>query len=208
MLERLIPRDARFYDLFDEVAARVVEGAGLLQEMLRAADDFKGWFERIKAVEHAADLVTHESHRRMHRTFVTPLDREDMHRLATRTDDVLDRIEETSAKLWLYDVRSVPEQAHRLAAILLDAARELQQALRGLRDLKHPEALKQSCIRIKGLESDADVVFREAIAHLFREEGDMRLVLMWKEIYESLEAAIDRSEDVANIIEGVVLEHA
>lgn len=208
MLDKLFARDTKFYDLFDRAAERVAAGAKLMEEMLSHADNREDYAKRIKDIEHEADKITHETIRKIHQTFVTPLDRDDIHRFIKRVDNILDIATSAAQRMILYELREAPPDAIRLAKVLTQAATEVGNAIKGLRNLKSTETTLQACDRINSLESEGDELLRTGIARLFREEEDIRALLMWKEVYETLEAAIDRCDDVANIIEGVVLEHA
>jgi predicted phosphate transport protein (TIGR00153 family) len=162
---------------------------------------------RIKEIEHETDVITHACVERLHKTFITPLDRDDIHRLITRMDDVMDYIESASAAVMLYELTEMTDAARALADVLVRATEAVAVAIKGLNDLKRPAAILNACIEVNRLENEGDEILRSALADLFRGASDPLLVLKWKEVYEALENATDRCEDVANVIEGVVLEH-
>jgi uncharacterized protein len=208
MLEKLMPRSDQFFDDFDRQAQTVVEGVRLLYALLSDFTDVKTKVAAIKAAEHRGDDVTHQAFERLHMQFITPFDRSEIHRLLSRIDDILDLTDAAADKLVLYDVVSVPPAARELVAVLVRAAEAVQGAVRMLRDIKHSEALLAACREIKSLETEADQVANAALARLFKDGTDALTVIKWKDIYELIETATDRCEDVANVIEGVVLEHA
>lgn len=207
---RLLPASGggQFFELFEQHADRTREAAGLLVEMLAEGSDAAKMAEAVKRVEHLGDELTHTVIERLHQTFITPIDREDIHELISHMDDVLDLIEATSERLWLYDVRTIEPEARALAAVLLKAVEEMGAAVRGLRNLNDRPRLIAHCTEINRLENEGDALLRRAVARLFRESTDPIHVLKWKEIYDNLENAIDRCEDVANVLEGVALEYA
>jgi predicted phosphate transport protein (TIGR00153 family) len=208
MFGRFLPREHGFFDFFDQHAAKTVDGA---KEFLLLASndvDIRAAAKRIKEIEHEADVITHHCVEALHKTFITPLERDDIYRLITRMDDVMDLVEAASERIALYEIPRMTDESRALADVLVRSTEEVQRALRGLRDMRHAEAVIKSCIDINRMENEADEVLRAAVARLFKEEKDPITVIKWKEIYENLEAATDRCEDVANIIEGVVLEHA
>ena len=207
---RLLPASGagQFFELFEQHAARTREAAELLVTMFRELSSAEQQAERIKAVEHQGDEITHTVIEKLHQTFITPIDREDIHQLISRMDDVLDFVEATSERLWLYDVHHVEPEACELAGVLLKAVVEMGAAIRGLRDLKDRPRLIAHCTEINRLENEGDALLRRAVARLFRDSTDPIHVLKWKEIFDNLENAIDRCEDVANVIEGVALEYS
>ncbi len=207
---RLLPggEGAQFFDLFEQHAARTREAAGLLRAMVRFGADPQTQAERIKTVEHQGDEITHRLLEHLHQTFITPFDRGDIHRLVSRLDDVLDLIYASAERIWLYQVRDMEPEARELSDVLERAVEEMGEAVRGLRDLKDLATLKAHCTEINRLENEGDQLLRRAVARLFQESKDPIHIIKWKEIYEYLEDAIDRCEDVANVIEGVALEYS
>jgi uncharacterized protein len=211
-LSRLMPRERRFFELFDQHAALIVAASLVLCELLegfvREADQRDVRIARILELEHAADRVTRETVELLHRTFVTPLDREDIHQLISRMDDVLDLIQDTAESFQLYDIRHLTPEACQLARLVHQCCLRLQQAVLLLSNMAQSAQTLQLCNEIDGLESEADRVMRTALSKLFREETDVRQLIKLDTVYQLLETATDRCEDVANIIEGVVLENA
>ena len=201
----LASRDRRFFDLFEEAGSNIVRAADLLDRMLRDYPDNAGLAQEITACEHDGDRITHDIIHQLNQTFVTPIDREDVYALASALDDIVDFIEEVADYLGLYRIEAPMEQAQRLAAILLQSARQIAEAmplLRGFKDLSH------HTVELNRLENDGDRVTREAIAELFRGGIDPMVVIRWKDIYERLENAIDSTERVANILEGIVIKNS
>jgi uncharacterized protein Yka (UPF0111/DUF47 family) len=183
MLGLLMPREGRFFELFNAHADRVVEGSRELSAMIGTFSELDAHAQRIDAVERAADKITHECITLLHKTFITPFDRDQIHQLITRMDDILDLIQDVAESVALYDLRRVT-------------------------NVKQADSILKTCREIDRLESDADRVMRTAISKLFREEGDAKQVIKMRLIYDLLETVTDRCEDVANIIEGIVLENS
>ncbi len=207
MWEALVPREKVFFELFCKLAGKVVEAAEALQKMLGELERAEIHARRIKAIEHEADEIAHQTVERIHKTFVTPFDRHDIHQLVTRLDDIVDLTKAVAERLFLFEIAKAKPEALELSRILVESSQQVQKLVAGLeRAKKDPAALRQPSIEINRLENDGDVVLRQSIAHLFREEPDIRAVVKWKEVYETLEAAIDRCEHVAHIVEGIVLE--
>lgn len=210
LFSKLMPREGRFFDLFERHADLTLEASTVLAELLRGFDDRAARatrIARIEELEHAADRVTRETVALLHSTFVTPLDRDDIHRLISRMDDVLDLIQDAAEALSLYDIQKLTEESRALAELLRECCVRVQRAVRLLRRADDgPETLRL-CHEIDGLESQADRVMRAAISKLFREEQDVRQLIKLETIYQLLESATDQCEDVANLIEGVVLEN-
>jgi hypothetical protein len=208
MLRRFLPRDEDFFGLFERHAALTVEGAREMQRLVQGGQNVRVLAVRIKEIEHETDVITHACVERLHKTFITPFDRDDIHRLITRMDDVMDYIESAAAAVMLYELADMTVPARELADVLLRSTEAVAIAVAGLKTVKHSDVILKACIEVNRLENEGDEILRNALAGLFREAKDPLLVLKWKEVYEALENATDRCEDVANIIEGVVLEHA
>lgn len=207
----LFPRDTNFYDLFERGVAKVIEGIHLLQEMVNDFTNVPLKAKRIKDVEHEADLITHETIAKLNKTFITPLDREDIHDFICSLDNILDHVEAAADKFSLYRIVEMRPDIVLLTDILVKAVREVQTAVEQLRHLKGTETILKYCIEINRLENEGDFVYRSAIAKLFenREDPlDVLDVIKWKEIYESIENAVDSCEDVANVIEAIALKNA
>jgi hypothetical protein len=208
MLRKLMPRSDAFFDDFEKQAAETVEGARLLKELLDDFTDVGRKTQAIKDVEHRADDITHRAFERLHMQFITPFDRAEIHRLLSRIDDVLDLADAASERLGLYEVGPIIPEARDLAGVLLAQARKMQEAVRGLRNVKDSVRILEACREINVLENQADHILRVGLAHLFKSGVDALTVMKWKEILDLIETATDRAEDVANVIEGVVLEHS
>ena len=208
MLEKLMPKSDEFFDDFDAQADATVRGAKLLAALLDDFTDVEKKVSAIKEVEHQGDEIAHRAFERLHRQFITPFDRAEIHRLLGRIDDVLDLTDATAERLLLYEVGPVPQAARDLARVLVPCCVKLQEAVKLMRHIKNPAEILTACRAIKTFESDADALGRAAIAALFKSGADALSIMKWKEIYDLMETATDRCEDVANVIEGVVLEHA
>jgi uncharacterized protein len=208
LLEKLMPKSEDFFDDFERLAATTVQGTHLLRELLEDFTDIPAKVQAIKEVEHRGDDITHRSYARLHGTFITPFDRSEIYRLLSRIDDVLDLTDAAAERLGLYDIVTVLPDARELAGVLVAAAEAMLKAVRGLRNVKHPATVLEACKKVNVFENQADTLLRRGLAALFRSGLDTLTVVKWKEILDMIEDAIDRCEDVANVIEGVVLEHA
>ncbi len=210
-ITRLMPREGRFFLLFNEHAAHVRDGGIAIVDLLAHYDDpiaRSKYNDQIEKLEHKADRVTRDTVSLLHQTFVTPFDRDDIHRLISRMDDVLDLIQDTGESMILYDIRSVPDEARLLAETLRRCCERLHAAVNKLEAMANAPEILQICDEIDKLESDADRIMRAAISKLFRDEADTRQVIKLKAVFELLETATDRCQDVANVIESLVLENA
>ena len=201
----LAPRDREFFDLFEEAGGNIQRAAGLLEELLKDFPERNDLARDILICEQDGDRITHDIIQRLNQTFVTPIDREDIYALASALDDVVDFTEEVADYLGLYKIEAPMEQAQALAHVLHAAARQIAQAmprLRGFKDISH------YTVEINRLENDGDRITREAIASLFDNGIDPMVVIRWKDIFERLEEAIDATEHVANILEGIVIKNS
>ena len=205
---RLLPNDKSFFNLFEQQGQKTVEGCKALLAMVGNPTDLEGQAERVTQIEHECDDITHAVVESLHKTFITPLDRNDIYRLITKMDDIMDLVEAAADRFALYDVKVMTAETGEIARVLVSSAEHVLSAVSGLRDMKKPAVILEHCVEINRLENVADKILRSALARLFREERDPIAVIKWKEIYETLESATDRCEDVANIIEGVVLENS
>ncbi len=205
-LSRLIaPGEREFFDLFEEAAGNIVRAAELLLEMIRDFPEKRDLAREILIAEQDGDRITHDIIKRLNQTFVTPIDREDIYGLASALDDVVDFTEEAADFLILYKVEAPMEQSVRLAEVLTQASRQIAEAMprmRGFKDISH------YTVEVNRLENDGDRISREAMAALFDEGIDPMVVIRWKDIYERLEQAIDATERVANILEGIVIKNS
>ena len=211
---KLLPREGDFFALFDQHGERIVEGVRAFMLMIENYPDValrEKYANEVGHAERQADRVTAEIHRLLHKTFITPIDREQIHGLINAMDDILDLLQDASETLLLYDVRVVTDEVMRLGDLSAKCCERVQHAVSLLPKLSTPavaEAAIKTCEEIDRLESDADRVMRSAMSKLFREETDVRELIKLKAIYEQLEAISDRCEDVANLIEGIVLENS
>ena len=205
---RLLPKETSFYDFFDEHGRLTVVGAKEFHSMVTSVGNIDAKSRRIKEIEHETDVITHRCVEALHKTFITPIERDDIYRLITKMDDIMDFIEAAAERIALYEISVMTPEVVDLADTLVRQTQEVEEAIKGLRDLKHPKKILEKCVNINRLENEADAILRRALARMFNEEKDAILIIKWKEIYEHLEGATDRCEDVANIIEGVVLENA
>ena len=208
MFGRLMPKEGRFFDYFNDHASLVVQGAHELNAFLSDMGNREAHAQNVSAIEKKADKITHETIQLLHQTFVTPLDREDIHKLISRMDDILDLMEDVAECVVLYDVREVSDSARKLAEICVSCTEKVKLAVGMLSNLDNSQAILKICSEIDQLESEADRVLRSAMSKLFRDEPDTRQLIKLKAIYELLETVTDRCEDTANIIEGIVLENA
>jgi predicted phosphate transport protein (TIGR00153 family) len=208
MLARLMPREGKFFDLFNAHAERIVEGARELALMIGTFKDLEAHAQRIDAAERAADKITHECISLLHKTFITPFDRDQIHQLITAMDDILDLIQDVAESVALYDLRSVTPEAAQLAEICQLCCDRVKATVALLTNVKSSAAILKCCDEIDRLESDADRVMRSAMSKLFREESDLKQVMKLRVIYDLLESITDRCEDVANVVEGIVLENS
>jgi predicted phosphate transport protein (TIGR00153 family) len=201
---RLIPREEKFYNDFQALADELKRGARLLEGMLAPDKPLWDKAEEIKEVEHKCDFITHEIIQRLNRTFVTPLDREDIHALARSLDDVMDAIDASAARVKLYRLDTVRYGARELAQIISASTHQVRLALDAIEQHK---GLMTHAVEINRLENEADRTHQQAVSRLFDEERDPIAVLKWKETLDFLEEATDRCEDVANVLEGVMVKH-
>jgi hypothetical protein len=204
---RFLPREERFFELFERAAKNVAVGAELLAQLVRdhsaRAAELRS---QIEEVEHEGDITTHEIVDRLNRTFVTPFDHEDIHALAGRLDDVLDNIEATADRMFLYEAGEPGPEMAKLAEVLVEATKVMERAVKGLSDMKNARRTLDYCIEIHRLENVGDEESRLALAKLFK-GSDALHALKWKEIYDHVENAIDKCEDVAAIVEAIVVKH-
>ncbi len=203
-----LPREEKFFELLEESARNMVKASQALKEMVNTWELVSGRVAEITELEHVGDTITHQIMAQLNRTFVTPFDREDIALLAHTLDDVTDFIHAAADAMVIYKIDNPTQRARELADIIVQAATEIDRAMPKLR---HRAGLKQIlgyCVEINRLENMADRVFRSAMAELFDDAADIAQVIKWREIYEHMESATDRCEDVANVLEGVALKHA
>jgi len=202
----LIPKDEKFFVLFKEMTTTIIEGAQLLKEMMDSFESPQLSKKKIKDVEHKADQLTHDIIKKLNKSFVTPLDREDIYALAAALDDILDLIDASAQRVVMYNVEKPTPEAKELAFLILKSCQTIDKAVALLGGKLEPIA--EYCMEVNSLENEADRVCREAISRLFDEERDPIQLIKWKEIYETLERATDKCEDAANILEAVVVKNA
>jgi len=204
---RLIPKEESFFDLFEKASNNLLEAARLFVKTMEQFDGVVQNAERMERLEHEGDQVIHEIMARLNRTFITPLDREDIHQLASALDDVLDFMEATTERFVLYKIKTITPYAKEMAQIVAKQVEEIHRIMPQLRRLRHQDIL-QHCIEINRLENAGDRILRDAMAALFDSQGNPLDVMKWRDLYELMESATDKCEDVAVVIEGIVLKNA
>jgi predicted phosphate transport protein (TIGR00153 family) len=204
----LIPKEMIFFDLFEEAAKNAHQGALALSDLLEDFRNVPEKVKKIKDIEHAGDKITHTTIEKLNQTFITPLDREDIHELICRLDDIIDLIDSAVARMHLYKIDKPTDDAKALAKVLVTATQIIIEVLPKMRNLKLSSSLLQDCISIHTQENEGDRIEQHALASLFENGQDPIYIIKWKDIYEELESATDRCEDVANVIEGIVLKNA
>ena len=204
----LLPRETCFFDLFEAHAEQIVHGCRLFLDLANGVADVPSLCARIKDVESACDRLTHDTVASLHRVFITPIDRNDIHRLISKMDDVMDLIEGAARSIDVYEIREPSIALAGMARTLLASAQQVREAVRGLRNLKQASHILENCVEINRLENESDRQLADALAHLMHETNDAITVIKWKEVFETIEMATDSCEDVANVIEGVVMENA
>ena len=204
----LLPREEKFFNLFEDSARNMVRTAKVLKELVNCWENVEQKVGQIDDLEHVGDTITHQIMAQLYRTFVTPFDPEDIALLAHSMDDVTDFIHAAATAMFLYKVDCPNQRARELADIIVQAASEIEMAMPKLRNRAGLKQILPACVEINRLENAADQVFRAAMAELFDDSKDMAHVIKWREIYEHMESATDRCEDVANVLEGVAQKHA
>ncbi len=203
---RLIPRETKFYDMYVEMAQNLIAGARLMKSLLENFQDVPAQVAKLKDIEHHGDDMMHALMTKLNQTFITPFDREDIHRLASSIDDVLDLLNAAGDRIMVYKIKAVTKESAQLAGLILQQSEELERALSKLE--KNQQSVMQHCVEINRLENEADRVTREAVGGLFDTEKDPISLIKIKELYEVLELATDKAEDAANVIESVILKSA
>lgn len=207
-----MPREGKFSDLFNDHADLIVEGGRELLDLMstpaQAREQASRHQQGIDTIEKRADKITHEAIALLHKTFITPFDRDGIHQLITAMDDILDLMQDAAESMTLYDVRDPTPESRHLTEICVSCAERVRSAVRLLSNMDNGPAILSTCREIDQFESEADRVMRAAISKVFRDEPDVRELIKLQAIYELLEAVTDRCEDVANIIEGIVLENS
>lgn len=208
MLSRLLPRQTNFFDFFEKHAAITVEAGAELAKLTHDNANIDEIARRIKQLEHQADEVTHACMEMLHKTFITPIDRNDIHRIASKLDDITDYIDAVARQMDLFEIDTVPESVKEAVIVVHQATQAVERAVKGLRNMRNPTAILGECVRINELENQADRIKASSVAKLFREETNAIVVFKWNQIFQALENVTDACEDLANVVEGVVLEHA
>ncbi len=205
---RLIPREEKFFELFDQQAAHNVEAVKVFIELIANWNRESPLFHRLQDIEHEADITTHEVYDKLNRTFITPFDREDIHELASELDDIVDIVQSVATRMQLYHVDKTTDQLKLMAGILLDAAVNVRKAVAEMKNPEKSRRVQDYCIEINRLENAGDRALEQALSKLFDGKPDPLEVIKWKEIYEGIEYAIDKCEDVANIIDSILVKNA
>lgn len=210
MFGALISKDKAFFEMFEKSATNVAAGAKALNDLMQKYPEALGEkVSIIKDIEHVGDDYTHQTIEMLNKTFVTPIDREDIHELITKLDDILDLMDGASGRLALYKIDVITQEARSFSELLIKGTDILAQAISGLRNMKNSNETMSCCINVHAVENEGDQLLRKAMTTLFEREKDNPInVIKWKEIYEDLETAIDYCEDVANVIEGIILKYA
>jgi uncharacterized protein len=203
---RFVPREVRFFDLFEQQSQHIIHAGQLLRELVHNFADARAKAHAVKEVEHQGDQITHEIVRKLNTTFITPLDREDIHDLATRLDDVLDFIEAAAERLVVYRIKEPTSPCRAMAEVIVQMTHSMDRAIKCLRTMD--PGFHEHAVEVNRLENTADNLLRDSLAALFEEQADPIEVIKWKEIYETMETVTDRCEDVVNVIEGIILKMA
>jgi uncharacterized protein len=203
---RFLPREEQYFTLFAQMTSYINDAARTLVEMMSHHDgDYQEYVQRIKSIEHACDDLTHSVSTRLNQSFITPFDREDIYMMSNALDDVVDLIDSAARAVVMYDIHEATEPAKQLAGVIQRMAMQLNEVVS---ILQKPKGVTERLVELHRLENEGDDIYHRAVAALFHERGDPLEVLKWKDVYEKLEAAIDRCENVANIIEGVIIKHS
>jgi predicted phosphate transport protein (TIGR00153 family) len=207
MFRRLLPRETSFFDFFEQNSGLSIKVCQELNAIASNPSELVSRVNRIKEIEHEADDVTHKCIDALHRTFITPIDRADIHRLIRRLDDIIDSVDSAASRMMLYDMSEMRPELKQFTQALVKASTEVDGAVRNLRRMKKGnEEIQKSCVAVYEAENEGDQILRSALARLFREEKEPVQVIKWKEVFERLEKATDRCEEVANIVQGIVIE--
>ena len=205
MFAKLLPREEQYFSLFAQMTSYINDAATTLVEMLSHQDgDYTEYVQRIKGIEHACDDLTHNVATRLNQSFITPFDREDIYMMSTALDDIVDLIDDAARAIIIFDVQEITDYARDFADVIVRMADQLKEIVA---TLQKPKNVTQRLVEIHRLENEGDDIYHAAIAELFHDSHDALTVLKWKEVYEKLEAAVDRCENVANIIESVIIKH-
>jgi len=204
----MIPREQKFFDLFEELAIKIEEGGELFLDMVEHYEYSEQKIAKLKVMEQEADVITHRTYEKMHKTFLTPIDREDIYALVNKMDSILDMIEASAARMSLYKVKVPAKEIIDQAKILNKAIKKVKYIVHAMKNMKNAKMILDACVEINTLENEGDIVMRMTMTRLFEQEKDPIELIKWKEIFERIEEAIDVCEDVANVVEGIVLKYA
>ena len=205
---RMIPKEEKFFDLFDELVNKIEEGGVLFLDMVEHYEYSEPKIIKLKELEHEADVITHKTYEKMHKTFLTPIDREDIYALVNKMDSILDMIEASAARMSLYKVKVPAKEIIEQAKILNTSIKKVKYIVHSMRNMKNAKMIIDACVEINTLENEGDIIMRMTMTRLFEQEKDPIELIKWKEIFERIEEAIDVCEDVANVVEGIVLKYA
>lgn len=205
--EWVVPQDKVFFDLFDRMAQTVVSAADLLVELVENFENVKEQCHRMKQIEHQGDEISHEIYEQLNRTFITPLEPEEISRLASALDDILDYIDGTAHQMYSYGIAETDDSMIELAKLIRLSVIEIEKAVTGIRTIKNPGLIEERCIEVNRLENVADNVLGHAIMNLFKTEDAITIIKL-KDIYENLEMATDKCEDVANVLSDIAIRHS
>jgi hypothetical protein len=208
MFKKLLPREENFFDIFEQAADNVHEAAKALLGLMENFTNLPEVARRIEDLEHRGDSFTHQTIERLNKTFITPIDREDIHELVCRMDDVVDLIDTAANRMLLYKIQKPREEAVALARVLVKATEVITRAMRDARNMKNIDRIIRHCVDIHSAENEGDKIMHRGLAALFEGQPDPLDVIKWKDILHELESATDRCEDVANVLESIVLKNA
>ncbi|MBD1431710.1 MULTISPECIES: DUF47 domain-containing protein [Sphingobacterium] len=210
IFQYFVPKDKKFFPLFEQAGANLIEMAKALQESVYTTDLTKraALNKKIEDLEHRGDDITHQIHLELGKNFITPFDREDIHSLASSLDDVADFIQGASNRMELYKVETPSQAMKEIADLILEATDHVAKALNELRDLKNIRNITDSCVRINSVENKADYIFDKAVSELFEYEKDAITLIKTKEVLSAMEDATDKCEDVANVLESILVKNA
>jgi len=202
------PKEEKFFEMFERASSNLYRAGTAFKSMLQDFTDIEHKVKNIKDIEHEGDIITHEIFDRLNRTFITPIDREDIHQITSEVDDVLDLILATADRFQLYKIKAPSPESIRLTEVLITAIEEMGRAINSLKDHKHSRRTLDYCVEINRLENEGDNIHKAAIADLFSDHRDAVDIIKWRDIYDHLESAIDKCEDVADTVEGIVVKNA
>ena len=210
ILQYFVPKDRKFFPLFEQGSANLIKIAEVLVELLNSTDDARKLVltKEIEDLEHAGDDITHQIFLELGKNFITPFDREDIHLLASVIDDIADYIHGSSTRLQLYKIHDITPAMKELGGLILQGCQDLDKAIRELKNLRNLRLIAESCVRINSMENQADAVFERAVADLFEFEQDAKVIIKYKEVLSALETATDKCEDAANVLESILVKHA